>query len=213
MSDIRETGRPEPRPRDPEIETMVILGTLRFQLWKLNGDIDHGADELIPQRDAKIAEQSKIVLDVLSMQNRSRISDTNDQDSVVLRWKSFRPEDAPFSNRYKFTDLEGSLVQDLRMYEAGRKGYERDEASNNLGTSGAHFFELAKYKRMKRIGLALQMHHAGMLSRVKVERKRGKVTLTVPSDNPHFGPTDIEVKLRDLKPEIRKLVPSMPPQG
>lgn len=213
MADPHETGRLEPRPRDAELDSMVLLGSLKFQLWKLNGDIWHGADERIPERDTKLAEQSMIVLDVLSMQDISRISVATDQDAVVLRWESLRPGDSPFSNRYRFTDLERALVRDLRMYEAGKKGYERDEASNNLGISGAHFFELAKHKRMKRIGLTIQMHHAGMLSRVKVERKRGKVTLTVPSDNPHFGPMDIDVKLRDLKPEVRKLVPPMPPKG
>lgn len=210
MADPRETGRLEPMPRSPELDVMILLGNLKFQLWKLNGDIIHGADERIPERDAKLAEQSKIVLDVLSMQNRPRISVTTDQDAVALGWESLRPGDTAFSNRYRFSDLEGALAQDLRMYEAGRKGYERDEASNNLGTSGAHFLELAKHKRMKRIGLALQMHRLGMLSRVKVERARGKVRLTVPSDNPHFEPTDIEVKLKDLAPAIRKLVPPMP---
>lgn len=207
MTDIRETGRPEPRPRDAELDAIIRLNKLFYDIaligrsWSRRSKIETAT-----------REQSKTVLDVLQMGELSRISVLRNEDSVELRWQSPRTDEPDIeTRRYKFTDLEGALVQDLRMREAGKKAYERDEASDDLGTSGAHFFELFKHKRMKRIGLAIQMHRWGMLSRIGLERARGKVRLWVPSDNPHFEQTDIEVKLRDLPPEVRKLVPLMPP--
>ena len=209
MSNPRETGRAEPRPIDPERALIIGLNDTYHEIWKLSGDVFHGDEEQKPALQDAITRQSHLVLDVLQLDNSlGRNSVSHDKSFVQLSWEPLRSDlPSPERRKYKFTDLEGALAQDLRMYEAGIKGYERDEREGDLGTAGAHFFELAKHKRMKRIGLAIQMHHWGALSRIRVERKRGKVALIVPSDNPHFEPMSIEVKLKDLKPEIRKLVP------
>jgi len=208
MSDPRETGRPEPRPRDPELDKVVELNELFYRIELIGRSGSRQAE-----KQTAIRGQSETVLDVLQMGELSRISVSRNQDSLELRWQSPRTDEPDIeTRRYKFSDLERALAQDLRMHEAVRKGYERDEINNELGTSGAHFFELFKHKRMRRIALAIQMHHGGMLSRIRVKRRRGKVKLTVPSDNPNFESADIEVKLKDLAPEIRKLVPPIPPQ-
>ena len=102
-----ETGRAEGAPVDPELQIIGELNHLQYRIWHLGGDDKHGDDSRRSELTEAISRQSQLVLDVIALRNKSRISIEVNENSVDLSWKSSRPgETKPVTKRYRVRDLE-----------------------------------------------------------------------------------------------------------
>jgi hypothetical protein len=108
MTDSKEAQRPEPTPIDPEIASISRLNDLHFRIWRLSGDVSHGNESLATELEARIAERSATVLDVIRMRSGlKRILLETTEDSVRLSWDSLRIDDPHrVSRSYLISELE-----------------------------------------------------------------------------------------------------------